>query len=146
MITTSNEFETVPAFETLAGSSLGTWSNRAIAYELVSILEKVSQFDCLDFYKTIAACEDDSDILIIIQEDIVEKLNEYMPMPEFCTVTLQDGEWIVIPYIDDDLKRVADIPEAYTDDYVLFVNDHGNVTCYQWNDTKREYVSIWDMV
>lgn len=146
MITTENQFVAVPAFTILAGSSLGTWTNREIACELVATLGKVSDFDCLEFYTTIACCNDDDDILIDIQDDIAEKLNEYMPMPEFCTVTLNDGEWAVIPYIDDELNRVDEIPDDFSDEYLLLVNDHGNVTCLQWSVNKQEYKSIWDMV
>ena len=150
MITVRNEFETVPAFEHIAGSSFGTGSNRESACQLLKTLQTVSGYDCLKLWQDIAETNDENfDQLIDIQDEIAELLNEYMPMPEFCSVVLDDNEWRVIPSIenaDEDCKNFADYQDDYQGDFILVTNDHGNVTCQQWLQGEMVYVTIWDMV
>jgi len=149
MITTQNEFIPVKAFTHIAGSSLGTWSNRDTACQMVTILNQVSQYDCAKLWEDIATESDDGAYLIDVQDDVADLLNEYMPMVEFCTVCLEDGEWSVIPSIelaDDECENFSDYQDDYKGDFILVTNDHGNVTCMQWNDIEREYITIWDMV
>ncbi len=155
MITARNEFETVPAFEHIAGSNNGSWTMRETAFSLISTLETISSYDTSRLYKDLAECNDDDGYLDDMQLEVMELLNEYMPMPEFCSVSLNDGEYTVTPYIDeyDDTPRLSDYPDTlYKDEsgmvhYTIFiVNDHGNVTCQTWNDQKREYITQWDIV
>ncbi len=150
MITVRNEFETVPAFENIAGCSLGTESARATAFEMIEALERVSSYDCKALYKDLAsATDDDIDYLFDTQQEIADLLDEHMPMPEFCRVTLQDNEWLVLPSIESALEECEsfeDYPEERRGDSILVVNDHGNVTCMQWDPSKNEYSTIWDMV
>jgi len=153
MITVRNQFEGVPAFEHIAGSSFGNWSNRETACALLSTLEKVSDYDCSKFYIDIAELHDESDQWFDFQDEIAELLNEYMPMPEFCSVVLEDNEFTVRPNLEaaqDDCHTFNDypdkkIPDSHSD-FILVVNDHGNVTCQQWDYGKSEYITIWDMV
>lgn len=150
MLSVRNEFETVPAFETIAGSSIGVSSDRETTAEMIEAVETTTSIHKLStdrFWQELARLSDDnSGEMYEIQEECADLLNESMPMPEFCSVTLEDNEWRVIPEIDDYLTRVSDIPEEYSEDYLLLVNDHGNVTCLEWNNNTREYQSIWDMV
>ena len=147
MITVRNQFESVPAYEHVAGCSLGTWSNRESACALLDALETTSHHDCAPLWKVIAENHDESDIWFDVQDEIAQLLNENMPMPEFCSVTLQDNEWHVLPSLEcaqDEATSLDDYPDDYVSDYILVVNDHGNVTCQQWSG--GEYVTIWDMV
>lgn len=149
MITAKNEFETVPAFEHIAGCFLGTWSNRESTCELLRTLHKVSDYDCMKLWQDIAYAGDDSDQWFEIQDEIAELLNEYMPMPEFCRVVLDDNEWKIIPSIelaDEDCKNFDDYQDDYQGDFILVTNDHGNVTCQQWLQGEMTYITIWDMV
>ena len=148
MITTRNEFEPVPAFTTVAGCTIGTQTPRETTLELIDVADKVSaHIDCKTAYRDLAAMPDDmSQDMFELQEDIADQLNYYMPMPPCCSVTLQDNEWIVLPYIDDDLPRFDEVPEEFSEDVIYTVNDHGNVSCYWWNSNDREYVEQWTMV
>ena len=152
MITTRNEFETVPAYEHLSGSSFGTWSDRETTITLINILDTVqSHIDTKPLYKELAELSDDDDsgAMFDLQNDVMDHLNYYMPMPEFCSVVLDDNEFTVIPSIelaDEDCKNFADYQDTYQGDFILVTNDHGNVTCQQWDYNKLEYTTIWDMV
>jgi len=154
MITVRNEFETVPAYEHIAGSSLGTWTNRETTIALIKTLETTSNYDCAPLYKEMAeTTDDDTDFMFETQHEVASYLDDYMPMPEFCSVVLDDNEWRVVPSIeqaDDECKNFSDYPDTYQGDFILVTNDHGNVTCQQWKpafvNCAPEYVTIWDMV
>ena len=88
-----------------------------------------------------------------IQRTIAECLDSDMPMPEFCSVVLDDNEWRVVPSIesaDEDCENFDDYQDEYKGDFILVTNDHGNVTCQQWKppfvNCLPEYITIWDMV
>jgi len=151
MITVRNEFETVPAWEHLAGCSLGSWTVRATTLELIKVLDTTTQSDPVPYLKELAGLGDDlKQDMYDLQEDIVSELNEYMPMPAYCHVALNDNEWQVIPYIDEELPRLEDVPEEYQEGHILQISDHGNVTCYEWQQCPAgchgEYKEIWAMV
>ncbi len=61
MITVRNEFEEVPAFEHIAGCSLGTWTNRETTNEMLSVLDTVQyKVDVNALYKVLACIPDDN--------------------------------------------------------------------------------------
>jgi len=148
MITAKNEFETISAFESLAGSSSGTWTDRETTAELIRVLDLVqNQISTAEYYQDLAKCsDDDTQTMYEIQQEVAGHIEYYAPLPDCCSVTLQDNEWQVIPYIDEDLPRLEDIPETYTEDLVYQVNDHGNVSLYKWHPNFREYREVWAMV
>lgn len=153
MITVRNEFEAVPAFEHIAGDSLGTWTERETTTALIEVLETVSQVDTARLWKDLAMLSDDDfGDMLDIQEEVVCELNESMAMPAYCHVTLQDNEWRVTPYIDEEVVCMSTDVWYEVDqnqhgfDHVYVVNDHGNVTCWEWREDKVEYVPIWAMV
>lgn len=142
MITVHNEFETIPAFENIAGPG----TDREITVELINVLSIVSSESYIDYRFLKEAAEttdDDHDAWIYLQDEIAEAITDEAPIPAFCTVKFTNGEWTVTPYIDGDLKQVEDIPEDYIDDHILEVNCHGNVTCWEWSYASSEYKSIW---
>lgn len=149
MVTTQNEFETIPAFTSIAGDTLGTWTQREIACRLIETLGKCSQYDTMQLYINTANCtDDDLETMFDIQADTADLITDNCPLPDYCTIYLQDGEWLVMPHIDDNLPRYDDIPDTPNNgEYeILLVNDHGNVNFMTWNDQKREYVTQWAMV
>lgn len=149
MITARNEFETVPAYEHLAGSSFGTWTERETVFRLLEIVDSTTNQDTLSLYKDLAKYGDDDTVIMELADDAVDLLNESMPMPEFCSVTLNDNEYHVMPCLgnaQEECVSYEDYPEEKHGDFILVVNDHGNVTCQQWDYNKLEYVTIWDMV
>ncbi len=155
MITVNNEFETVDAFTHIAGCELGTRTNRETAMELINVLTMTTQHTGATEYKELAGYDDDDygEILELCDE-VAELLNAEMPMPEFCFVTLNDGEYRVMPAVEDALDTCEifdDCPEKCHGDFILVINDHGNVTCYRWGvgdygDVEYEYIVIWDTV
>jgi len=152
MITTANEFETIPAFTSIAGDTLGTCTQREIACEMLKVLETASSVGCSQLWQDIATTTDDDQYLIDIQADLSQAIQDNCPLPDYCTVELQDGEWLVLPYVDDDLPRLEDTPDnlatidGQTAYDILVVNDHGNVDFKQWDHNQCEYVTQWAMV
>lgn len=152
MITALNQFETIPAFEIIT-SRLD--SQRAIACDLIKALQRASSFDCSQLWQDIATTNDNDQYLIDIQADIAQTIQDNCPLPDYCTIELQDSEWRVVPYIDTDLPHLSHNPcyvtqpcefdghKAYD---IIVVNDHGNTDLMQWNDQKREYITTWAMV
>ena len=150
-ISARNEFEPVSAYTTIAGCSIGTESPRQVTYDLIKTLQTVqSHIDVCPFYASLALCDDEeTQDMFEISEEIAEHLNYYMPMPEFCSVVLEDSEWRVIPSIesaDEECENLEECPDTYVADFVTATNDHGNVTCYQWNPNQFKYSEIWSMV
>jgi len=144
-------------WETLAGCSLGTWSYRIVVIELLKVLERCNEEEELSgtpeflnqTYRDMAGYDDEENAQEIMEtvDEVVYHINDYMGfLPPYCTVWCEDNEWIVTPYIDDELPRVADCPEEHTEDYIYVVNDHGNVDCMYWNDSAKEYKIVWSMV
>lgn len=147
MITTLNQFETIPAFTHIAGSNNGSCSNKGIAFDMLKAYDKIRSENHVSSDKMwcdLAWCNDDDEYLLTLQAEIAELITQTDRLPRYCTIELQDGEWLVLPYIDESLERFSDIPDIKTDDYILVVNDHGNVACMEWD--QGEYKSIWDMV
>ena len=147
MVTTSNEFETIPAWEHIAGCSLGTWSDYDTAKALVDAAVAISSDSgALTMQSELNEVNEDdtSGILFDFQDDAAEYINNHATIEDYCSLDVQDGEWIVRPYIDDELPSFDDYQDDYQGDHVLIVNDHGNVTCQRWNG--KAYVTIWDMV
>lgn len=91
-------------------------------------------------WKDLANTNDD-DVDVADYERIFD---DYDVLPASCYITWQDNELIVLPFIDDDVPRLPDYPESFVEDVVYVVNDHGNITCQEWNGKK--YVTVWDMV
>jgi hypothetical protein len=160
MITVRNEFETVPAWEHIAGDSLGTWSERETTAELIKVLDKVSQEDTARWWKELALLNDeDTQEMTDMQGDLADILNEIAPLPTSCIVALGDGEWRVVPYIDEEVPMLSTDDWDALDtsvrgfDHLYVVNDHGNVTCYEWQEwrideiqDRGKYKEIWAMV
>lgn len=150
MITVCNEFEVIPAFEVVAsGETL-----REITIELIDVLHKVSQEDTAPFWERLAReYDEDTDEMEEIQQDVALLIQDIAPIPASCGVSLQNGEWIVLPFIDEDSPRLGECPDEFTeDDIVYVVSDHGNVTCYEWQyigepgGPEYAYTEIWGMV
>jgi hypothetical protein len=153
-ITARNEFETIPAFEVITGSNYGGYTPREIAVDLITALGKVTGLidTRSDWQELAAASDDESEVIESIISDYVDHLNYYAPIPESCSIRWHDNELIVLPYIDDEIPRYEECPDSFVDDVVYVVNDHGNVTCYQWNpndvsgNQTGAYNVIWEMV
>jgi hypothetical protein len=151
MITTSKNLETIPAWEHVAGSSLGTWSEVEITEALIKAVESIrsdssvhelrEDWEKLNYFLN---GRQDHDAIYDFQVDAVDLINSHGTVEDYCTLDVQDGEWMVRPYIDDELPRFDDYQDDYQGDHVLIVNDHGNATCQRWNG--KAYVTIWDMV
>jgi hypothetical protein len=148
-------------FEVLAGSSHGLSTPRQTAIELIAFcnlfefsgtgadvaIQKAFQEKVQGYtYELASTADENSDDIFEIQEDLATLINEYVPLPVSCTLSLQDNEWIVLPYIDDELPRLDECPETFVDDVIYSVNDHGNVDCYEWIPAKQEYRNVWSMV
>lgn len=149
MITVRNEFETIKAFEHVAGESTGTWSVRETAATMIDVVAMVTATDVEYFWRELAKLNDDQiDEMFELQTELAEELNDSAPLPPYCHVTLDDNEWRVTPEVPDpfEVSRVEGLPDEYTEDELLVVTDHGNATLYSWNPNTFEYDEAWSMV
>ncbi len=153
MITTRNEFEVIPAFEVIAGSSQGGWSSREFAVTMLEACVTCTSSLMTDEWEELAGyADDDVEAIDEMIQDAMEHLIYNAPIPESCTIEWRDNEIIVLPFLDDDIPRFEDCPDDHSEDVIYTVNDHGNVTCWQWNPNNVDgnqtgaYESIWDMV
>ena len=161
MITSRNEFETIPAFTVIAGSTNGGWTTRDFCAKTLEALDSVVGFNStFDYWKNLAKTHDDD---IAELDDLLDDLincwnNTVETMPDYCYLTLHDNELIILPdvqYALEDTFTVDTIPDGLNpirNDYghhmhaLTHVNDHGNVDYLKWDDSKREYVIEWSVV
>ena len=145
MISPRHEFETIPAFTTLAGSTYGTATARDTTAYLIKTLHIISKVDVSNYWRDLAEMnDDDTQDMWDMQSILADEINDHANLPESCSVQLQDGEWIVLPYIDDEIEKFVELPDTYVNDTIYTVTDHGNITCWSWiNDS---YVEQWSMV
>lgn len=141
---------TLKPFDHLAGSSFGTWTNAEVMDELNLLLSKLNDQYKIDENELTGVSPDSEDYNVIVDgviDELIDLLQDYAP--DYCTVQWEDNEVRVIPYIDDELPKVSDIPltNVINDTIVneiLVVNDHGNVSYMTWDG--EDFVSQWDMV
>lgn len=148
MITVRNEFETIKAFEHIAGQSTGTWNVRETAATMINVVSMVTNIDTERYWKELAELNDDqTDEMFELQTDLAHELNDKAPLPPYCTVSLDDNEWRVIPSLPDpeEVERVEELPEYCTEDELLVLNDHGKATLYTWNPNTFEYDEQWEI-
>lgn len=141
---------TFDAFDTLAGSSSGGYSSQDFVAELLEHVINIGGMSGADIsdYQQIADSESedgDTEADEAIDE-LIDWLSDHAILPPSCTLTMEDNEVRVIPYVDDELPRLSDYPDARVDgeDVIYVVNDHGNVTCQVWDG--KAYVTVWEMV
>lgn len=151
MITALNEFETIPAFTVVAGSSFGGVSNREFCADILRAVDTVTGYEeTYQHWVDLAECSDDDDYVANGDciNDAMQLFNDNITtMPEFCSLVLFDNEARVLPDIESAIEECEvfeDYPEKYHGDFIAVVNDHGNTTCQRWDGSK--YVTIWDMV
>lgn len=149
MITVRNEFEAIPAFTHIAGCSLGTWSDYETTEAMVKAAVSVSSHGAvLNLKAEFDALPDNDmdaqDAMYEMQQEAAEYIADHVD--DYCTVELRDGEWLVIPYIDDELPSFNDYQDDYRGQYILVINDHGNTTLQRWRFDKSEYETVWSVV
>ena len=152
---------TLQAFDSLAGCSLGTWSNRDT---VISMLEAVRENrdaintpdiypDLENEYRDLAKTDDDD----VQPEDYEAFVVDYLDavLPAYCSLSWVDGEFRVTPFVDDELTKVDELPtdddgeeiNPDGDDHILVVTDHGNVTLFEWETVGIHHWSeVWGMV
>jgi len=145
------EFEGYKPFDVIAGSSVGGWSNREMAAEIIRhcVILSSDGGTAERLYRELAETSDED----IDVDGYTEKLEETAvdSLPPYCVIQWQDNELTVIPYIDDDLPRFDHHLDHYsagaapTYEYI-HVNDHGNADLFVWNDSKRDFDLVWSMV
>jgi len=150
-------------WETIAGCSLGTRTQREILIDLIKVAEKCEKEswpmiaqglvapseEVNHWLRQLAQYSDEyfEHEMHEMAEDIVELIGSYLDLlPAYCSVLLNNGEWTITPYIDHELPRFESTPDEYVDDHVYVVNDHGNVSCMQWENEIKEYNCVWSMV
>jgi hypothetical protein len=149
MITVRNQFETINAYQHIAGDSGGSCSARETAATMINVVSMVTVIDTERFWRELAELNDDQDgAMCELQEEMAGVLNDNAPLPPYCYIALEDNEWRVTPVIPEpeDVERVEGLPDDYTEEELLVVSDHGNATLYTWNPNTLEYDEQWGMV
>ena len=157
MITTSNEFESIPVWEHITGSSDGGYTQWEMANDLVNVAVCVSSdSSVLELQSELQSMPDDlsddqDQQCIEIQEAAIQIIESATSFPEYCSLSFEDNECIVRPYIDDELPTFEDYKndmpqDEFLGDFVLNVNDHGNITCLKYDYNTKEYDEYWSMI
>ena len=151
MITPRNELETIPAWEHVAGDSIGVADQADTAQDLInaavaicsdsSVLKLEPRLDALDGQYDIYSA-----LVTNLQALAVAYINNHGTVEDYCTLNFRDGVWMIRPYVDSELPRFNDSPTTFEGDHILIVNDHGNVTCQRWNADEKDYITICAMV
>ena len=130
----------LPAFTTITGSNDGGFSAREMATDIIQTAEYAGTL-LPAAWRELAQTDDDD----VDPNDYLDLLEPLSISPS-CSITWQDNELLVLPYIDDEIPRFTDYPDGFQPDgeVIYVVNDHGNVTCQAWNG--KAYETVWDMV
>jgi hypothetical protein len=138
------------AFDVLAGSSYGTWTQREVCAELLRLQDEHLKV-YIDEWRTLANCSDDDvEIMGGLIDSVIDTFNDLADefLPASCSICWRDNEITVLPFLDDQCpsidSAVEDVPEQYVDEIIYMINDHGNVDCYEWDG--KNYVHQWGMV
>jgi hypothetical protein len=151
-------FENYEAFDVIAGSSYGTWSDRETAVEMVKFLDgSINRHTMYDeLMQCIAETSDDSmsELLDELANDIDDAV---MLDDEYHYLTFHDNEYIVLPAINgvvEDHQESGNIGEElpevdsthHTGETFVTVNERGNTSLYRFVDTVTGWQEIWAVV
>ena len=156
-----NEYETIPCFTHIAGSSAGTWTQREIAVEIAKTIltldETHMRLDQIkDLLLDIAMTSDNEMVEVVggLTLDLQHISEDHLQ--EYTYIDWHDGELMVLPAIEsakEDFQNglIAggdDLPEYNPDNYshYLLTNDHGNATLYHWQHYPMKWVEVWAVV
>ena len=162
MITAKHEFEIIPAFTVIAGSSSKHDPEDALR-DMLSALDKIGQYEDSDILEELNGLTEEEkeadhclvmDLLVRCEELFFQVQN----IPESCGFAWQDNEYMVLPYIDEYLPKLSEVPfddelqidiNPDNESIIYIVNCHGNVSCYKWQeyfDRFDAWLLQWSMV
>ena len=144
------------AFDVIAGSNHGGWTDRDIAAHLAATLSLVEDDDILlraadEMFRDLAGTHDEN----IDVWDYTNQFNDlvYEYLPPYTGIDWHDNELIVLPCVEsmlEDMASLGAIGDELPDDTVArpaqcaVVSDHGNVAYYEHNG--KRWVEIWAVV
>lgn len=151
------------AYEIIAGSNYGGWSNREMACAIVSALDDLQSddtgilngyVDICALYREIAELHDEdidvSDWETEFEERVIDAL------PPYTYVGWQDNEYLILPDVDqcredieyNDLPAADELPDRgqRAGDLHAVISDHGNLSLYQWNPSRWKWDELWSVV
>ena len=138
----------IKPFDHVAGCSCGTKTELYQLREILAYGCAMGELSADDVRQAYDEALDDTEGQCSIDLDywtnwLQEAIGEKLPLS--CGISWDDGELRVLPYIDDDMPKAAELPDACNDDgVILIVNDHGNTSLYQWRDD--DWREVWALV
>ena len=150
------QIEGYDPFDVIAGSSLGGWSSREMAAEIIRhcVILSSDSGTAERLYKELAETPDDDIDVDGWTSELIDTAAD--SLPPYCAIEWRDNELTVLPYIDDDLMRLDHHLDHYNDGLAyppgdpireyLHVNDHGNIDCMVWNHNKQQFDNAWSIV
>ncbi len=165
----------VKPFDHIAGCSTGTWTDGESVIAILDFIQAIEdnpQYNetfppMAQYWKEFAVdlVNDKADDLDTIDLDYwTDRLIEHcdVVLPAYCSFSWEDNELRVVPYIDDELTKVDELPcidgewehaNPDNEEYILLINDHGNATLFEWFDSHRgdsdqyqTWQEVWGMV
>jgi hypothetical protein len=151
------------AFDVIAGSNHGGWTDRDIAAHLAAILGAVEDDGIVphngygllraseEMFRDLAGTHDENIILQDYVDQFYDLVYEYLP--PYTGIDWHDNELIVLPCVEsmlEDMASLGAIGDELPDDTVAkpgqyaVVSDHGNVAYYEHNG--KRWVEIWTVV
>ena len=151
-------FENYEAFDHIAGSSFGTWTDRETAYAMVQFLNgSISTHEYYDrLLDELAQCPDDE--LCDFITDTAQEIDEvFWHTDDYMGASFDDNEYVIRPHVEsaiddhtNDDRLTEELPEVdsthNSGETWMTVNDHGNVPLYRFVDTVTGWQEIWSVV
>ena len=150
-------FENYQAFDHIAGSSFGTWTDRETACAMVEFLdgsiERHPDYERL--LKDVAETSDEDmcDLVTELGQDVADCIYG----DDWHYLAFHDNEFMVMPAVESVLeehRESGDIGDETPDadstrpvgSTFVTVNDHGNVSLYRMAGTVEGWQEIWVVV
>lgn len=147
------------AFDVIAGSNYGGWSDRDICCAIVDFM--VGNFSDMpratELFEELAKSSDE-DIANGYVEDYTAEIQEYfIDNEEYLYPEWRDNELILLPQVDyatethKDENRISDeLPEPDSTHHCgetwVIVNERGNTSLYRFLDTVTGWQEVWAVV
>lgn len=142
------EFEGIPCWEVITGSSFGGFSDREMVIDMAKAMSAVGE-DTAKIYKELAECTDDDIDIDWFTDLAVDALCAHTP--EYTYMSWRDNELIVMPDVEEAQHcemSGSETPERgdYTGQLFLKINERGNVALYRWVDSVTGWRELWSRV
>ena len=151
-------YENYEAFDHIAGSSFGTWSDRETAHAMIEFLNGSINTHprYYELMSELAQCPDDE--LCDFLSDLDTEISEvFWDTDDYLYAAFRDNEYTILPAIEsaiedhqNDNQIGEELPEVdsthHCGETFVVVNERGNTSLYRFVDTVTGWQELWAVV